>query len=119
MTKILTVDDSITLRESLRYTLETEGYDIIQGENGQQGLELMQNNSDINLIITDINMPVMNGIEFLQNIRKINKEIPVAVLTTESEKDLMEQAKTYKANAWIIKPFSQEDILEVVKKLIK
>ncbi|MCG8570048.1 MAG: response regulator [Spirochaetes bacterium] len=117
MAHILIIDDSATLRASLSFILTEADHEVDEAENGAQGLERYQEKNDYHLIITDINMPEMNGLEFLENLRKMNREIPVLVLTTESDKDKIEQAKALKANAWIIKPFQQDDLLAVVSKL--
>jgi two-component system, chemotaxis family, chemotaxis protein CheY len=119
MGKILAVDDSATLRESLSFVLTDAGHDITQAENGLDGIQKFINNQSYDLIITDINMPQMDGLEFLQNVRKISREIPVLILTTESEQEKMQTAKSLKANAWIIKPFKQEDLLTIVNKLLE
>lgn len=118
MAKILTVDDSATLRESLSFVLKTAGHNVIQAENGIEGLEKFKENSDVDLIISDVNMPEMDGLDFLQNLRKLTRDTPVLILTTESEKEKMDIARTFKANAWIVKPFKQQDLLTVVEKLL-
>jgi len=119
MKKILIIDDSVTLRESLEYILTNEGYKVDKAENGLIALKKFNDNKDYSLIFVDINMPEMDGLEFIKEVRKIDKITPIVVLTTVSEKDKIEQAKNYKANAWMIKPFIEEDLLVVVKKLIK
>lgn len=94
MTKtVLTVDDSKTMLQMLQFALKQGGYQVIQGENGQEGLDLLDVN-DVDVIITDINMPVMDGIAFIKELRKKpkNKATPVLILTTESS-----QAKSRKA----------------------
>lgn len=118
MSKILIVDDSSTMRESLKLVLVSQGHQVDSGSNGIEGLEKYKDNKDYDLIITDINMPEMNGLDFLANLRKLTKEIPVIVLTTETEKEKIEIAKSYKASAWIIKPFKPADLITVVSKII-
>lgn len=117
MKKILIIDDSITLRESLEFTLIESGYEVEKAENGKKGLQTFEEKKDFSLIFVDINMPEMNGLEFLKKLRTIS-DVPVIILTTVSENKKIETAKKYKANAWIIKPFIDADLINVVKKLI-
>lgn len=118
MAKILIVDDSSTMRESLNLILSSAGHNVDLGTNGLDGLDKFKNNKDYSLIITDINMPEMNGLDLIANIRKISQEVPIIVLTTETEKDKIDVAKSYKASAWIVKPFKPADLLTVVTKVI-
>ncbi|OHD13515.1 MAG: hypothetical protein A2086_12740 [Spirochaetes bacterium GWD1_27_9] len=118
MAKILIVDDSTTMRESLNLVLLSAGHKVDQAINGVDGLNVFGKNKDYNLIITDINMPEMNGLDFIANLRKVSKDIPIIVLTTETEKEKIEIAKSYKASAWIVKPFKPADLLTVVTKVI-
>lgn len=119
MAKILIVDDSSTMRESLDMVLSSAGYDVDAAINGVDGLKKFGENRDYNLIITDVNMPEMNGLDMLANIRKISKDVHVIVLTTETEKDKIETAKNLRASGWIIKPFKPNDLLAVVSKLVQ
>ena len=119
MAKILVIDDSSTSRESISYILNNEGHKVIEAQNGLIGLQKFKENTDLALIFVDINMPQMNGLEFLANLRKMSKDIPVVVLTTESEKEKIELARTYRASAWIIKPLQEDDLKSVVKILLK
>lgn len=121
---ILVVDDSPTLRTSLTFCLENAGYQITQAENGQEGLEtlkrLMAEGNSIALIITDINMPVMDGIRFIQEVKATPfRFLPILVLSTETERSLKEQAKTAGAAGWLLKPFRPEQLLWVIKKFIR
>jgi len=117
--KILIVDDSTSLRAILKSALESNGYSVTEAENGSVALEKIT--SDVNLMITDINMPVMNGIELIKQVRAncvCNKAIPILVLTTEDQQDLKDKAKEYGATGWLIKPFDEQRLLSVLKKLI-
>lgn len=121
---ILIVDDSPTLRSSLTFCLENAGYPIIQAENGQEGLETLSRLKDekksLALIITDINMPVMDGIRFIKEVKATTwRFIPILVLSTETEKSLKDQAKEAGAAGWLLKPFRPEQLLWVVKKFIR
>ena len=122
--EILIVDDSPTLRTSLSFCLENAGYQIIQSENGQEGLDtlarLKEEGRSIALIITDINMPVMDGIRFIQEIKETSfRFVPILVLSTETERSLKDQAKAAGAAGWLVKPFRPEQLLWVVKKFIR
>ena len=121
---ILIVDDSPTLRTSLSFCLENAGYQIIQSENGQEGLDtlarLKEEEKSIALIITDINMPIMDGIRFIQEVKETSfRFVPILVLSTETERSLKDQAKAAGAAGWLNKPFRPEQLLWVVKKFIR
>lgn len=121
---ILIVDDSPTLRTSLSFCLENAGYLILQAENGQEGLEVLaglkEQEKSIDLIITDINMPIMDGIQFIQGVKKTSfRFVPILVLSTETERSLKDQAKEAGAAGWLHKPFRPEQLLWVVKKFIR
>jgi two-component system chemotaxis response regulator CheY len=117
---ILIVDDSESIREVLAQGLEEAGYNVIKGINGNDGYRLVLDNPHINLIITDLNMPVMNGIELLKEVRKLeaHKYLPVIILTTESQEIKKQEAKAAGATGWIIKPFANEKLTAVVKKVL-
>jgi two-component system chemotaxis response regulator CheY len=121
MTKnILIVDDSESIRELVGLTLETAGYNVYKGFDGRDALSLLDGR-DIHLIITDLNMPNMDGIEYLKEVRKKENyfSTPVLVLTTESQQAKKDEAKAAGATGWIIKPFVSEKLLEIVKKVIR
>lgn len=117
---ILIVDDSESIREVVGMALRSEGYNVIVGEDGQHGLELLLANDNVNLIISDLNMPRMDGITFLKEIRKLDKYkyLPILILTTESQEAKKIEAKNSGATGWIIKPFVKEKLLAVVKKVM-
>ncbi len=123
---ILIVDDSPTLRASVNFVLSGGGYEIFQADNGESGLkkldEIKKSGKRINLIISDINMPKMNGLEFLRAVKDSGsafKFIPVIILTTEREDTLKRQGKEYGAAGWMTKPFKPDLLLAVVKKFIR
>jgi two-component system, chemotaxis family, chemotaxis protein CheY len=118
MINILIIDDSVTVRESLEFVLTNEGFNVEQAANGQEGLEKFKKNRNYSLVIVDWNMPIMNGLEFLKKVRKISRDIPIILLTSISDKDKIEKAKMYKANAWIIKPFVEKDLIKVIRMII-
>jgi len=124
--KILIVDDSPTLRASVNFVLAGKGFNVLQAENGEDGLkkleEVRESKQRINLIISDINMPKMNGIEFLKAVKdskSLSRFIPVIILTTEKEAALKQKGREYGAAGWMTKPFTPEILLSVVKKFIR
>ena len=117
---ILVVDDSRLMRDMVSYALETAGYeDITLAEDGVDALE-KADTKEFDLIVTDINMPNMNGFELCEELRK--KEIypltPIVVLTTEASTKMKERGKKAGASAWLIKPFVPEELLYVIEKLL-
>ena len=120
MTKtILTIDDSASIRQMVAMTLTAAGLDVIEAVNGQDGYDKATTNT-VHAIITDLNMPVLNGIEFIRKYRQhpASKGIPIILLTTESDEELKRQAKEAGATGWIVKPFKQDQLLAVIKKVI-
>lgn len=115
---VMNVDDSVTMRKIVTLALKTQGYSSVEAENGKHALELLPNNK-IDAIILDINMPVMGGIEFLKEIKKLPaySKIPVVVLTTQGEEALKEEARALGANAFIVKPFQKEALLETLGRI--
>ena len=119
MTKaILTVNDSRTMRDMLRATLAQAGYDVVQAENGQDGLDKLELKKP-DLIITDVNMPVMDGIVFVERCRARPQTVatPILILTTESSDELKTRGREAGATGWIVKPFDPEKLLRVVEKV--
>ena len=119
MTKtILTIDDSASIRQMVAMTLSAAGLDVIEAVNGQDGYDKATTNT-VHAVITDLNMPVLNGIEFIRKYRQhpASKGIPIILLTTESDEELKRQAKEAGATGWIVKPFKQDQLLAVIKKV--
>jgi two-component system chemotaxis response regulator CheY len=120
MTKrILLVDDSASVRQVVGIALRREGYVTIEAANGKEAVAMLDQGK-LNLIISDVNMPVMNGIEFLKAVKQhpTSKFTPVVMLTTEGQDDMKQQGKAAGAKAWIVKPFNPPQLLDVVSKLI-
>jgi two-component system, chemotaxis family, chemotaxis protein CheY len=117
---IVVIDDSESIRELMSITLEGAGYTVEKGLNGKDALRLFDG-QEVDLVITDLNMPYMDGISVIREIRKLDayKAVPILVLTTETHTDQKIEAKTVGANGWIVKPFPAEKLLEVVKKVIR
>lgn len=103
----------------VRQALALDGYTVYAGRNGEEGLALFQENPDINIVITDINMPVMGGIELIGKIREINKEIPVFALTSEADTDMREKGREAGANGWIVKPFQPPQFRDIIRQVIE
>lgn len=119
MTKtILTVDDSPSIRRMVRMTLQEAGYDVIEGVDGQDGLE-KATSSHVDAIIVDQNMPRLDGIGMIRALRQHpnGQGVPVVVLSTESEDNLKQQAREAGALGWMVKPFTQDKLLAVVRKV--
>jgi len=115
---ILAVDDSKSIRDMIKLTLSPLGYRVIEGENGQKGLETFKS-EPVALVITDLNMPVMNGFDFIRSVRKLPKGagVPIIMLTTESKPEAKAEGKAAGATGWITKPFTPENLISVAKRL--
>ncbi len=118
MKRALTIDDSITVRNLVKMTLEGLGFQVDEASNGKEGLEKAKSNK-YDLVICDINMPIMNGLEFLREFKKTNRLTPVLMLTTETEAAKKQMAKQYGATGWIVKPFNPNDLVKVVKRVVR
>jgi two-component system chemotaxis response regulator CheY len=116
--RILIVDDSKAIRQSISFVLDQGGYGVVEACDGADGLVKLEAEK-VDLIITDVNMPNLDGISFIKEIRKKDslKYIPILVLTTESQKTVMEEGKAAGATGWIVKPFSTDKLLAAVKKV--
>ncbi len=115
---ILNVDDSATMRKIVTMSLSGAGHTVLEAENGAMALERMKG-AKIELIILDINMPVMNGLEFLKILRSggTTKSVPVIMLTTQGEEDMRKTALDLGANDFLAKPFQKDQLLAAVKKV--
>lgn len=121
MTKhLLIVDDSESIRALVAFTLESSGYTVTKAGDGLEALQKL-NGAEFNLIITDLNMPNMDGIQLIRKVRQTEgySAIPILMLTTESQQSKKEEAKSAGATGWIVKPFVPEKLLDVVKKIIR
>jgi two-component system, chemotaxis family, chemotaxis protein CheY len=113
---ILAVDDSRTIRDMLKLTLSEAGFAIHLAEDGQHGLEVLQAISP-DIIISDINMPRLDGFSFVEAVRRIDRyrTIPILVLTTESAPELKARARAAGATGWIVKPFDPEKLVKALQ----
>jgi len=116
---VLIVDDSASMRQMLSFTLQQGGFEVVAGTNGQEGLEQLDSHR-VDLIVTDLNMPVMDGITFIKNARALPalKGTPILMLTTESADSLKQQGKAAGATGWIVKPFQPDKLLAVIARVL-
>lgn len=114
--KILVVDDSATVRQQVSMVLKDAGYEVVEAQDGIDGKEKAAAN-DVAMVISDVNMPRMNGIEMLEEVSKVKPQLPVVMLTTEGHPELLAKAKSFGAKGWIVKPFKPEVLMGAVKKL--
>lgn len=117
--RILTVDDSRTILAMLHHTLSNAGFEVLQAEDGRKGLELLAA-EEVDVVITDINMPVMDGIEFIRSVRASGRHnsLPILILTTETSQDKRDQGRAAGGTGWIVKPFDPEKLISVIHKVV-
>jgi two-component system chemotaxis response regulator CheY len=117
---LLIVDDSASMRQMVSFTLKDAGYDVISASNGKDALTKL-NGSKIAMVITDLNMPEMDGIELIRQLRGLPgfKFTPIVMLTTESQDTKKMAGKQAGASGWIVKPFRPEQLLDTIKKFVK
>jgi two-component system chemotaxis response regulator CheY len=116
---ILAVDDSASIRQMVSFTLKSAGYDVIEAVDGMDGLEKAKGRS-VNLILTDQNMPRMDGLTLIKNLRAMTQygAVPILMLTTESSDAMKSQGRAAGATGWLVKPFDPQKLIEVVRKVI-
>jgi len=119
MARILAVDDSASMRQMVSFTLKGAGHDVVEAVDGVDALAKAQGQK-IDLVISDVNMPNMDGITLIAELRKIAsfKFIPMLMLTTESAGDKKQQGKAAGATGWIVKPFNPEQLLATIGKVL-
>jgi two-component system, chemotaxis family, chemotaxis protein CheY len=118
MKRILTIDDSKTIRDMLMLTLADAGFDVLQAVDGQDGLDVLDR-EQVDVVITDINMPKMDGYEVIRHMRSnsAHKSTPILVLTTESEADKKSLARAAGATGWMVKPFDPDRLIATINKV--
>ncbi|MDO1580511.1 response regulator [Rhizobium oryzicola] len=116
---ILTVDDSASIRLTTRVALSNAGYTVTEAVDGQDGLSKIKS-GNFDIIVTDLNMPNMDGLTMIRELRKLpaHTGVPVIFLTTESDNELKQQAKAAGATGWLTKPFDPESLVKIVKKVL-
>jgi two-component system chemotaxis response regulator CheY len=115
---VLTVDDSRTMRDMLRLALVEAGFEVVQAEDGIHGLEVLDSERP-DVIVTDINMPRMDGFGFIEGVRSDDRHraIPILVLTTESDSDKKMRARNAGATGWIVKPFDPVKLVDAIRRV--
>ena len=117
--RVLTVDDSRTILAMLHHTLANAGFEVLQAEDGQQGLDVLET-ENVDVVITDINMPVMDGIEFIRRVRATGRHnsLPILILTTETSQDKRDQGRAAGGTGWIVKPFDPEKLISIIQRVM-
>jgi two-component system chemotaxis response regulator CheY len=117
---VLIVDDSASMRQLVSFALRDAGYDVIDAINGKDAMNKL-NGTKIEMVITDLNMPEMDGIEFIKQVRNNPgyKFTPIVMLTTESQESKKQEGKQAGASGWIVKPFTPEQLIDIVKKFAR
>ena len=116
---VLTVDDSKTMRDMLRMALTEAGHTVVQADDGVNGVEVLKAHPDVDVIVTDINMPRMDGYAFIEHVRRDtpNRTTPILVLTTESEPAKKQRAREAGATGWIVKPFDPQKLAAAIARV--
>lgn len=117
--RILVVDDSATMRSLVEQTLSTVGYEVLTSNDGQQGFAAWNAaKGSIDLVIADINMPVMDGLALVAEIRKTDEDVPILVLTSELNEEIRNRGVAVGANGWIVKPFHEAQFLDIIRQIL-
>lgn len=119
MTSILAVDDSPSMRQMVSYTLENAGFDVVMASDGVEALKIAGDTA-VNLVLTDVNMPNMDGITLVKELRKLAayRHKPILVLTTESSQEKKLQGKAAGATGWIVKPFDPDQLVTTLRRVL-
>lgn len=117
---ILVVDDSVSMRQMVSFTLKGAGFDVVESADGKEAVEKLNGGAKPHLVITDLNMPNMDGIALIKAIRAMAafKFTPILMLTTESAEDKKKEGQAAGATGWVVKPFNPEQMLAVIKKVL-
>ena len=120
MKTVMTVDDSASIRQMVSFVLKGAGYDVVQAVDGLDAFSKLKG-QELHLILSDINMPKMDGLEFTRRLRAMPEYrfVPVVLLTTESHPEKKQEGKAAGATGWIVKPFSPDQLLAVAKKVMR
>jgi two-component system, chemotaxis family, chemotaxis protein CheY len=117
---VLVVDDSFSMRQMLSFTLAPKGYEVIAARHGVEALQLLES-KPVHLVITDLNMPEMDGLTLIRNLRQSEsmRTRPILMLTTEAQAEKMLEGKQAGAAGWIVKPFEPEKLLQAVARVLQ
>lgn len=120
MRKILSLDDSITMVQTVKLALTKAGYEVVTFTEGQKALDYLQGNK-VGLVVTDLHMPAMDGITFIKKVRSLPnyRFTPIIILTTETQVKKKEEARQAGATAWVTKPFTPAQLVSVVQKVLR
>lgn len=120
MDKLLIVDDSASMRQMVSFTLKDAGYEVIAANNGKDALSKL-GCGKVAMVITDLNMPEMDGLELIRQLRMTPgyKFVPIIMLTTEAQESKKQAGKQAGASGWMVKPFTPEQLVDIVKKFVK
>jgi len=118
--KIMTVDDSASVRQMVKFTLQNEGYTVQEAVDGQDALNQIKQLDKLDLLVTDLNMPNMDGIELIREVRKLDafRFLPILMLTSESQEGKKQEGKEAGASGWIVKPFKPEQLIAVIRRVL-
>jgi two-component system, chemotaxis family, chemotaxis protein CheY len=121
MARILAVDDSASMRQMVGLTLKSAGHEVVSASDGDEALKLARDGAPMDLVITDVNMPNMDGITLVRELRLLPqyKGIPLLVLTTDASSERKNEGRAAGATGWIVKPFNPERLLETVQKVLR
>mgnify|MGYP000113652196 FL=1 len=117
--KIIVIDDSETVRQQIREAVTRAGYQVVEAEDGVAGLDTIRTHGDAALVLCDISMPRMGGLDLLEALRKTPRHatLPVVMVTTEGHGELIAKAKQFGAKGWMVKPFQPDMLVTLVKKI--
>jgi len=118
---VLAVDDSVSIRQMVSFTLKSAGYEVLEAVDGRDGLNKAKAKAQpVNLVLTDQNMPIMDGLTMIRELRALPayKTVPILMLTTEESNEMKTKGRAAGATGWLVKPFDPARLLEVVKKII-
>jgi len=117
---IMTVDDSASVRQMVKFTLQNEGYDVHEAIDGQDALNKIKSIEKLDLLVTDLNMPNMDGIGLIREVRKLDsfRFLPILMLTSESQDGKEQEGKQAGATGWIVKQFKPEQLVAVIRKVL-
>ncbi len=117
---VLVVDDSVSMRQMVSFTLTGAGYEVVEAGDGKEAVDKLNGGAKPNLVITDLNMPNMDGISLIKAIRGMgpHKFTPILMLTTESSDDKKKEGQSAGATGWVVKPFNPEQMLATIKKVL-
>lgn len=118
MKKVLVVDDSETVRQQVTQALQGAGYPVLEAWDGVEGLSMATEDTSVSMVILDVNMPRMNGLEMLDKLRDARPDVPVLVLTTEAQPSLIERARKAGAKGWLVKPIKPDLLAAAVKRVL-